>query len=81
MGRLVFSGHETFTCKQFWLKKGFDFLDDGKKFSDKTSVIDLGVGKNMVQSIKFWMHAFGISENKETISELGKYLFGADSKD
>ena len=81
MGRLVFSGHETFTCKQFWLKKGYDYLQSGKKFSDKTAVVDLGVGKNMVQSIKFWMNAFGISENKEDISELGSYLFGKKSND
>jgi len=81
MGRLVFSGHETFTCKQFWLKKGFDFLDNGKKFSDNTSVVDLGVGKNMVQSIRFWMHAFGVSKDKEFTSTLGNFLFGVEGKD
>ena len=29
---LKFSGHETFICKQFWLKKGFDFTLQGKEF-------------------------------------------------
>lgn len=81
MGRLIFSGHETFTCKQFWLKKGFDYLKEQKKFTDKTSVSDLGVGKNMVGSIRFWLHAFGVSVNKEKPSKLGEFLFGEAGKD
>ncbi len=43
-----FSGHETFICKQFWLKKGYDFLIAGYKFGDDNAVVELGVGKNMV---------------------------------
>lgn len=54
-----FSGHETFHCRPIWLKKGFDFANSGKLFNDKDAVIDLGVGKNMVASIKFWLRAFG----------------------
>lgn len=81
MTRLVFSGHDSFSCKQFWLKKGFDFVKEGKIFSDNTSVIDLGVGKNMVTSIRFWLKAFAIIEDKENVSELGEFLFGASGKD
>ncbi len=81
MARLIFSGHESFFCKQFWLKKGFDFVKQGKKFSEKTSVIDLGVGKNMVNSIKFWVNAFGVVENKAGTTYLGEYLFGENGKD
>ena len=36
-------------------------------FNDKNAVIELGVGKNMVASIKFWLRAFGfydLHENK-----------------
>jgi hypothetical protein len=35
-----------------WLKKGYDYIKKGKKFSDNDSVVELGVGKNMVASIK-----------------------------
>ncbi len=52
MSNLYFSGHEKFHCRQFWLKKGYDFVQAGHKFSDKDAVVDLGVGKNMVGSIR-----------------------------
>ena len=32
-----------------------------KLFTEKTAVVDLGVGKNMVSSIRFWLRAFGLS--------------------
>ena len=54
-----FSGHETFHCRPIWLKKGFDFAKSGMLFNDENAVIELGVGKNMVASIKFWLRAFG----------------------
>ena len=62
-----FSGHETFHCRPIWLKKGFDYANKGKLFSDNDAVIELGVGKNMVASMKFWLRAFGfynIHENE-----------------
>lgn len=34
----------------------------------------LGVGKNMVAAIRFWLKAFGVCKNDE-ITELGRYLF------
>jgi hypothetical protein len=64
-----FSGHETFTCKNYWLKKGYDHSIQGKKFNDD-AVIDLGVGKNMVNSISFWLKAFGLSDNDVVIDQL-----------
>ena len=81
MSRLVFSGHESFTCKQFWLKKGFDFINSDNIFTDSDAVVGLGVGKNMVSSIRYWLKAFGITEGKDDLSELGDYLFGEKGKD
>lgn len=39
MSELTFSGHETFHCRQFWLKKGYDFkYEEGKeRFRDEAS--------------------------------------------
>jgi len=54
-----FSGHETFHCRPIWLKKGYDFAKSERLFKDDDAVIELGVGKNMVASIKFWLRAFG----------------------
>lgn len=76
-----FSGHETFICKQFWLKKGYDFLVIGNKFSDDNAVVELGVGKNMVAAIGFWMKAFGLCNDKWELSEVAHYIFGEEGKD
>lgn len=76
--KYCFSGHESFPCKSLWLKKGYDFVVEGNDFNSPEAVIGLGVGKNMVASIRFWLKAFGITDNDE-LTEFGHYLFD-DSK-
>ncbi|NEM99756.1 DUF4007 family protein, partial [Pontibacter burrus] len=61
--KYTFSGHEKFQCRHLWLKKGYDYLQLGKSFLEEDAVIELGVGKNMVASIRFWLKAFGITDN------------------
>ena len=53
--KIGFSGHETFVCRHFWLKKGYDFIKSGHSFSQDDAVVRLGVGKNMVTAISFWL--------------------------
>jgi len=60
MIKFSFSGHEKFHCRQFWLKKGYDFLTAGKNFSDDDAVVALGVGRNMANSIRYWMKVFDL---------------------
>ena len=73
--RLIFSGHETFHCKNLWLKKGYDFVKNEGKFIDE-ACIDLGVGRNMVSSIRFWLKAFGIIDlETENTTEIADFLF------
>ena len=72
--KYTFSGHESFPCKTLWLKKGYDFVVAGNDFNSPEAVIGLGVGKNMVASIRFWLKAFGITEN-DKLTELADYLF------
>ena len=72
--RYAFSGHESFPCKTLWLKKGYDFVVQGKNFNNPDAVIDLGVGKNMVASIRYWLRVFGICVGDEP-TPLGDYLF------
>ena len=71
--RYTFSGHESFPCRTLWLKKGYDFVVGNNDFNAPDAVIRLGVGKNMVSSIKYWMRAFCIY-NSEGLSPLSKYL-------
>lgn len=72
--RYCFSGHESFPCKSMWLKKGYDYLVGHNKFTDPDAVVKLGVGKNMVQSIKFWLRAFGLMDDDAT-TEIAHYIF------
>ena len=61
-----FSGHESFPFRHAWLKKGFDKIkQDPNFFSQPDALISLGVGKNMVSSIRHWMLALGLAETEE----------------
>lgn len=73
--KYTFSGHDSFQCRQLWLKKGYDYVKDGKNFNNEDAVVQLGVGKNMVSSIRFWLKAFGIIDNKDAPTEFGNRLF------
>ena len=72
--KYVFSGHESFPCKSLWLKKGYDFMVHGYNFNSPDSVINLGVGKNMVSSIRYWLRAFTLTKNDE-LTILANYMF------
>ncbi len=71
---LKFSGHESFHCRPFWLKKGYDFIKTKQLFSDKAG-IELGVGRNMVGSIRFWLKAFDVVDEDDNLTELAEKLF------
>ena len=79
--KLHFSGHESFACKQFWLKKGFDFAAEEKSFNDETAVVELGVGKNMVNSIRYWSKCFNIIDDSDQPTEFGSKIFFEDGLD
>ena len=75
------SGHETFALRYAWLPKCVEAVRaDPYMFVDENiAMVFLGVGKNMVRSIRFWGLATGVitSENKNgyAITEFGKQLF------
>lgn len=53
--RLSFSGHETFVFRYAWLKKAVDAVSaDPEVFTKDSAIVTLGVGKNMVRSIRHW---------------------------
>lgn len=64
--QVAFSGHETFPFRYGWLKKGVDAVQDNSQFfSSDRAMVDLGVGKNMVQSIKHWCLATGLLDGEK----------------
>ena len=78
LSKYSFSGHESFQCKSLWLKKGYDYLLDGNSFTDIDAVAKLGVGKNMVSAIRFWLRAFGLIE-ADKLQPIAKYIFDSDT--
>lgn len=74
--------HETFAPRYGWLKKGFDAaLKNPNIFKEEDAVIELGVGKNMIKSIRSWCLAFKIlstEADKIVPTELGLKLFGSE---
>ena len=60
-----FSGHETFVFRYTWLKKAVDaVLADSRVFAQEDAIVTLGVGKNMVRSIRHWGLATGVLEEE-----------------
>lgn len=41
--KYTFSGHDSFQCRQLWLKKGYDYILSEKSFNDEDAVVKLGV--------------------------------------
>jgi hypothetical protein len=85
-----FSGHETFTLRQMWLKKVFDQKTEANRikksvFTDDESIARFGVGKNMVASMRHWALATNlISEGRSDdyeLSPIAQKIFSNDGFD
>lgn len=62
----AFARHETFHPRYGWLKKGFDAAStDPTIFNRDDAPVLLGVGKNMVRSIRYWCLAFKVLEEEK----------------
>jgi hypothetical protein len=88
--RPTFGGHEKFVFRHGWLKKGVDAVgQDPLVFTQDQALITLGVGKNMVRSIRHWCLATGLVEEKFgtglakplTLTPLAVDLLGEDGWD
>jgi hypothetical protein len=58
-----YSGHESFACRYAWLPKAYRAIaEDAAAFADEErAMVTLGVGKNMVRSIRFWVEVMGVA--------------------
>ncbi|MGJ8674328.1 MAG: DUF4007 family protein [Pseudoalteromonas sp.] len=83
-----FTGHDTFPLKYGWLFKAVNHLNTGGKLQtsreDETqqAIIKLGVGKNMVNAIRYWAESAGVLAFERSQSNInyfvtanGNYLF------
>ena len=83
----MFARHETFHPRYSWFRKAFLFTEkDPKIFLRKDATVQIGVGKNMVRSIRFWgLAAKLIIEHKSSpnrrrnelaTTDIGSAIFG-----
>ena len=83
-----FSGHQTFPFRYTWLKKGVDaVVNEPTVFSSENASVTLGVGKNMVSSIRHWCSVAGLirtdylQRGRFVPTDLGKALFSENGFD
>lgn len=81
-----FSGHETFACRFSWLPKAVRMIeaDPGALSSDEQAILSLGLGKNMVRSLRFWLDAFDVAapgSDGWALKPFGSALLGARGAD
>ncbi|UXI00776.1 DUF4007 family protein [Photobacterium sp. TY1-4] len=72
----AFGRHETFPLRFSWLPKGYqEFSQDPEVFESDNSTVKLGVGKNMVSSIKHWMKATQLLTDQNQLTEYAHFIF------
>lgn len=82
----AFGRHETFPLRFGWLTKGFRaWRENGQVFEQEDATVTLGVGKNMVSAIRYWMLAAQVvrphGRNSIEQTELGRAIFSEDGWD
>ena len=82
-----FSGHESFACRYAWLPKAYRALQaDTAIFTDETrAMVELGLGKNMVRSLRFWVEVAGLAlpdgNRGLKLTDFAHGLFGENGAD
>ncbi len=82
-----FSGHETFPLRYAWVPKAHRALtaDPAVLSQPEDAMVVLGVGKNMVTAIRFWMLAAGFARPDAgagcTPTEFGALVLSEDGRD
>lgn len=79
----IFSGHESFAVRYGWLPKLYDAVTrDPELFrDDEHAILSLGLGKNMVRSVRFWGEAFGVTATEGRVvrpTAFGRRLLDPD---
>lgn len=83
--RCAFGRHETFPLRFGWLTKGYQaWSENSNVFEDEEATVRLGVGKNMVSAIRYWLIATQVVQpERQSIkaSVLGESIFAVDGWD
>ena len=79
-----FSGHDTFPFRYAWLTKIVHYLEQGnvkkiKEFEKNklNTMVDFGVGLNMVKSIRHWSMMTKVCDKDFKLTDFGKLIFSS----
>ena len=72
-----FGRNETFGLRYGWLPKGYNAFRENKYiFTEQSACSELGLGKNMVQSMRYWLYAYSImDQQKGELTSLADLIF------
>jgi hypothetical protein len=81
--RTAFGRHETFPLRYAWLTKGFGAICDRTDIFSQPdrAMVRLGVGRNMVNAIQYWLQAARLvtfSEGRAQPTDIGDMLMGEE---
>lgn len=58
-----FARHETFHIRTGWLRKGLKAIEENDHiFLEDEAMEELGIGKNMVSSLRYWLQVTGLTD-------------------
>lgn len=84
-GKIKFKiqGHEKFALRDGWLNKGLIIIPQNPNvFQGREGADVFGIGNNMVKSLRYWMKAFGLMEERPGegafLTELGELIAARD---
>jgi hypothetical protein len=79
---MAYARHQSFFVKENWINKGIKAaIENPSVFSDFSNYKELGIGKNMFISLKYWLDALNIiSFSKESayLTDFGKFILNHD---
>jgi len=62
---MPYAKHESFHIREGWLSKGMTAIrQDPRALRRKTASMDLGLGRNMVRALRFWLVATGLTKQE-----------------
>lgn len=85
--KMRFRGHETFFIRKGWISKGIKAVEKNPEVfvcKDPNPMDELGIGSNMVMSLRYWMQACGLTSEPDkgkkiqTFTELGDMVRAHD---
>ena len=89
---MSFAKHETFHIREGWLFKGMAAIKEAEEqgrlptiFREKDAPERLGIGRNMVRALRFWLQATGLTDEHleerqsvQRLTEFGEWVWAND---